>query len=376
VKDAYKVLKRPALGNSDHNMLYCLPTYVQKLKSQECRKIEVRKWTDDCIDSLKACFDCTDWNVICDERCLLDENVDVFSSYVNFCTDLVVPKRSINVFPNNKPWVTKDVKEVINKKKRALSGDRTCLRLVQKELNCKIRDAKIAYKNKVEGLFKSRQSKDAWKGLKYLSGCTTKNCMIEPENVTSFVEELNVFYTRFDEADFECECNDILNVVNRNLGDEIVITDVDVLAALNTAKPGKACGPDKVCAKVVKSCRHELVAPVGRIFQKSLDLCVVPRDWKTSEIVPVPKVKLPRVKNDLRSVALTSGLMKCFKSFVKKTLCKEESHVCHKFQFAYEPGHSVDDAILTLLDIICSHLNKATTYSRAFLTRAVNKTLK
>jgi hypothetical protein len=90
----------------------------------------------------------------------------------------------------------------------------------------------------------------------------------------------------------------------------------------------------------------------------------VPRDWKTSEIVPVPKVKLPRVKNDLRPVALTSVLMKCLESFVKKTLCKEVSHVCDKFQFAYKPGRSVDDAILTLLDIICSHLDKAKTYSR------------
>ena len=38
VKDAYQVRKRPSLGNSDHNMLYCMPSYRHKLKTQKCKK--------------------------------------------------------------------------------------------------------------------------------------------------------------------------------------------------------------------------------------------------------------------------------------------------------------------------------------------------
>jgi hypothetical protein len=345
-------------------MLYCLPSYVQKLKSQTSKTICVRKWSDECINTLKSCFDCTVWEELYDDGCELDQNVDVCSSYIQFCTDVIVPRKAVTVFPNNKPWITKDVKEVINKKKRALSGDRTNLKEIQKELNCKISDAKLVYKDKVEGLFKSSRSREAWKGLKYLCGCTTKNCMPEPDDVNVYVDELNNFYARFDVGDFKSECDEVLNIVNNKASTRIIMSDDDVVKALNTAKPGKASGPDKVCARVVKNCRYELVKPMRYLFQASLDNCEVPSMWKTSEIVPVPKVKIPQVKNDLRPVALTSVLMKCLESFVKKYLCKQVQHVCDKLQFAYRARRSVDDAVITLLDSVCSHLDKSRTYSR------------
>lgn len=43
VKDGYRVLKRPCLGNFDHNILFCLPTYKQVLKREQCKEVEIRK---------------------------------------------------------------------------------------------------------------------------------------------------------------------------------------------------------------------------------------------------------------------------------------------------------------------------------------------
>ena len=180
IPNAYKVLSRSPLGISDHCMLYCIPTYIQKLKSHKPHTIRVRQWDNSSIETLKACFDCTCWNVLYDNDDELEHNVDVITSYITFCTDMLVPTKSVNVYPNNKPWVTKELKEVINKKKRALSNNREDLKSVQKELNSKIHIAKTAYKQKVEDLFKSQKSKDAWKALKFLSGHVKKNCMPEP----------------------------------------------------------------------------------------------------------------------------------------------------------------------------------------------------
>ena len=46
--------------------------------------------------------------------------MDVVTSYIKFCVDSVIPSKQITIFPNNKPWVTKDLnlKAVLNKKKR------------------------------------------------------------------------------------------------------------------------------------------------------------------------------------------------------------------------------------------------------------------
>ena len=50
----------------------------------------------------------------------LNELVDVVSSYITFCVDSVIPTKEITVYPNNKPWVTKKLKGLLNKKKCAI----------------------------------------------------------------------------------------------------------------------------------------------------------------------------------------------------------------------------------------------------------------
>lgn len=52
------------------------------------------------------------------------ELTDCLTEYINFCVDTSVPVKTV-CFPNNKPWVTKDIKALLIVKKRALrSADR------------------------------------------------------------------------------------------------------------------------------------------------------------------------------------------------------------------------------------------------------------
>jgi hypothetical protein len=218
-------------------MLHCVPTYVSKLKSEKCKTIQVRKWPEGDIDILRGCFDCTNWEILYDDECSLKYNVDVCTCYIKFCTDMVIPTKNVIIYPNNKPWLTREVKLVINKKKHSLSSDRADIKVIQKELDVTIRNAKNCYKNKVEDLFKTNKTKDAWTGLKYLSGFKSKCCLPEPDDINVYVNELNQFYARFDDKDFGKECIDILNIVNETICDRIVLTDDDVMKALGTAKP-------------------------------------------------------------------------------------------------------------------------------------------
>jgi hypothetical protein len=127
-------------------------------------------------------------------------------------------------------------------------------------------------------------------------------------------------YARFDDKDFQTECKHMLKLVSHKNDPKINMSNDDVVLALNNAKSGKACGPDKIYGRVIKLCKTELAVPLLKLYQMSLDRCTVPTAWKTSEIVPVPKIKIPLAKNDLRPVALTSVLMKCFELIVKKHL--------------------------------------------------------
>lgn len=52
------------------------------------------------------------------------------SDYIRFCEDIVLPQRTVHCFPNNKPWITSDMKALLNAKKSAFrSGDRVELKI-------------------------------------------------------------------------------------------------------------------------------------------------------------------------------------------------------------------------------------------------------
>ena len=56
--------------------------------------------------------------------------------------------------------------------------------------------------------------------------------------------------------------------------------------------------------------------------------------------------------------------MKCLESIVKKHICKYVENLCDDMQFAYKQNRCVDDAVTTMIHILCSHLDKCKTYSR------------
>lgn len=49
----------------------------------------------------------------------------------------------MKLYPNNKPWVTKNIKSILNKKKRTFrDGNKKELRVIHGNLNKKIKEAK------------------------------------------------------------------------------------------------------------------------------------------------------------------------------------------------------------------------------------------
>lgn len=65
--------------------------------------------------------------------------------------DSVIPSKKVVIFPNNKPWVTKELKSAINKKKIIFySGNPLEKKTASREVKVGIRKAKMIYRNKIE----------------------------------------------------------------------------------------------------------------------------------------------------------------------------------------------------------------------------------
>ena len=100
------------------------------------------------------------------------------------------------------------------------------------------------------------------------------------------------------------------------------------------------------------------------IFQLFLDSHVMSRASKTSTIIPVPKKATPLQLNGYCPVALTPIIAKCLEMVVSKHLKFEVVDQLDPFQFAYKASRGVEDASLTLLNLITQHSEKAKSYVR------------
>ena len=309
---------------------------------------------------LLGCLESTDFSVLYDENEPADYNVKVLNAYIIFCVDNIVPNKIVKCYGNNKPWITKDLKDLLNKKKKCLANkDRNELKSVQKEIKTQIRVCKSNYRLKIESMCKS-DSKAAWRGLKQLTGMTKTAISHDVADTLQFCNELNTYYTRFDKYDFALERSCICQF-HRNkaqIEPSIVIDVDDVIRSLKCVKLGKAPGPDRIAANVVKLCSEPLAGILCKIYQQSITSGEIPVIWKTSEIVPVPKKSPPKCNNDFRPVALTSIFMKCFEKIVKKIIIDQVKDHTDPLQFAYTTNRCVEDATLSLIDYVLKHVDK------------------
>ena len=93
----------------------------------------------------------------------------------------------------------------------------------------------------------------------------------------------------------------------------------------------------------------------------------MPRSLKQSTIMPIAKKPGAREFNDFRPVALTSIIAKCMERLVCNQLIKYVANHMDPLQFAYRAKRGVEDATLTLFNLIASHLDTSGTTVRVLL---------
>ncbi|KAI3368197.1 hypothetical protein L3Q82_007923 [Scortum barcoo] len=100
---------------------YC----INRLNKQPVTTRSVRRWSPEKESALRDCFNTTVWDVLLNPH---GEDIEgmthCLTDYLNFCADVVSPVKTVRCYPNNKPWVTREVKTVLNKKKGCLQEQR------------------------------------------------------------------------------------------------------------------------------------------------------------------------------------------------------------------------------------------------------------
>jgi len=93
----------------------------------------------------------------------------------------------------------------------------------------------------------------------------------------------------------------------------------------------------------------------------------MPRVWKISTTIPVPKKATHLQLNDYRPVTLTPIIAKYLVKALNKHLKFDVVDQLDPFWFAYKASSCFEDAFLTLLNLITQHLEKLSHVSESYL---------
>ena len=66
----------------------------------------IKEWSADAVQNLKGSLDCTDWDVFVDSASDINELIESVCGYAELCVERAIPQKTVNMFPNDKPWIT------------------------------------------------------------------------------------------------------------------------------------------------------------------------------------------------------------------------------------------------------------------------------
>lgn len=151
VADAYVSVQLPPVGSSDHNAVHMVPTYQSKYKKETPRITHGKAWDEiNATDSLRCAIETTQWNVLISDD--INSSVEVVSDYLKYLVDTNIPTVGRAVYPNAKPWINNEVRQLIKvKHAKHVQGNRAGMVAIQKQLNNAIYKAKKEYHQNTVG---------------------------------------------------------------------------------------------------------------------------------------------------------------------------------------------------------------------------------
>lgn len=124
---SHTVVRAP-LGESDHDTVFLVLKYCQRLKTVKPCKI-IRQCSPQNMDGLDDCLLTTHWGIFKEANDDLDSFTDVVTSNITFVI------KSVTIYGNNKPCSSKDIKELCKRNNIAFkSGDKDFYKACKYEL--------------------------------------------------------------------------------------------------------------------------------------------------------------------------------------------------------------------------------------------------
>ncbi|KAK1803223.1 hypothetical protein P4O66_021227 [Electrophorus voltai] len=276
ISSAYQVESCPHLGYSDHMSVMLIPAYRLIVRCLKPLLKQVRISPAGAISALQDCFEQMTWITFKEaatdsDTVNLEEYTASVIGYISKCIDDVTISNTIITCPNQKPWMTAEVRMLLRTLDSAFkAGGKEALRKTRAKLSQAIREAKRAHAQRIHRHFKDTGDiRHMWEGIQAIMNYTKTSPSCDSD--TSLPDTLNEFYAWFE--------------AQNNIAAEKSITlQSDQVLCLTVAE--------------VRECADQLSNVLTDIFNVFLSCTVVPICFKTTTIAPVPKKSTASFLND------------------------------------------------------------------------------
>nr|XP_043899150.1 uncharacterized protein LOC122780340 [Solea senegalensis] len=240
----------------------------------------VKIWPEDALSKLQDCFNMTDWDLF--EHKELEKHTQTVLDYSQFCMGNVTVDKAIRVFPNQKFWMTNQVRTLLMALNAAFrSGDRALYSAARADLKRGIKRVKADHRLCIQSHLSSNNTREVWQGIQDITnyrGCEAPTA----DRSAILAEEFNSFFARFETSQQLSSAHARPQSPPASCTTPLTVQEHNIRWVLLAVNIKKAAGPDGVPGRVLKACANELAPTFTKIFNLSLAQAIIPSCLKTS----------------------------------------------------------------------------------------------
>ena len=355
------------LGKSDHCILMTEIT-TQKVKNRAPRK--ATNWTKADFPGIRSYLANIDWDTLMENKSS-EEAWTILREKINTATEKYVPKSTVK--KDTEPrWINREIIKLIRQKKRAwkifklynTAESRDNYKNLENEVKRKIKNSKKGMEKKLAN------SKDgnSRKFANYIKSKTKTKISIGPlkssdgkviADEREMADELNTFFAA---AFTEENLNNIpvkALETDKSFSDSR-ITEAKITEKIKNLKENSAAGPDGIGPRFLKSTVKEIVKPLCKVFNLSLNTGKVPKDWKHARVTPIFKKGPKGDPGNYRPVSLTSVPCRILESIIKDDMMEhlKKNKLLKDSQHGFLKGKSCTTNLTVFMDRISKVLDE------------------
>nr|CAH7729536.1 unnamed protein product [Callosobruchus chinensis] len=353
---SYTIDVQSPLGNSDHGLVEVKFPSATDVSAEIRPSRKIWHYGDADWDSLRDFFSSFPWNDVCFAKHDVSTVCSEITEVILVGMEAYIPHTTKTFKPGSNGWFNKSCDTTRLQK---VLADRTYLQdptvenrqadvEAKNQYNGTVRLAKSQHDANIKQKVMSRPngSRSFWTLAKQIEG----NFLRSSFPPITCADKAEVFAKTF-------AANSTLNVPSTvqvpsipkvpHAMSEITFRTKAVRKVLQSLDINKATGPNMIPAVVAKKCAPELAAILTRLCRMSYSSGVLPKDWKSACIQPVPKKGSKADPSNYRRIALFSVISKVMEKCVNQELMKylELHQLINDRQYGFRHQRSTGDLL-------------------------------